>query len=101
MKDKLVWITALIFFVAGDMITTYIGLSLPFIGEAGPIAAPLYASYGFVSLITLKAVFTGCMYLLWRQIDSLSRIGIPLGLALVGFVVTLWNGYQIALILML
>jgi len=95
MKDKAVWIGVILFFVVGDIATTYIGLSLPFIGEAGPVAAPLYYSYGFGSLILLKVGFTGFMYLLWRQIGSLSRIGIPLGLATVGLFATVWNGYQI------
>ena len=100
MRDKAIWITVLLFFVVGDVLTTYIGLSLPFIGEAAPIAAPLYYSYGFLLLILLKVGFTGGMYLLWRQIDSLSRIGIPLGLALVGLVVTVWNSIVIANILL-
>jgi len=100
MRDKAVWIAVLIFFVVGDILTTYIGLSLPFIGEASPIAGPLYYSYGFLPLILLKVGFTGGMYLLWRQIDSLSRMGIPLGLALVGLFATVWNSIQIGMVLM-
>ena len=75
----------------GDLITTGFGVASGGIAEAGPIAAPIIHRYGFLGMILLKLVVMGLAFSLWKLVPSPARIGIPLGLATVGVLVTAWN----------
>ena len=85
------WILTVAFFVFGDLVTTAVGVASGGIAEAGPIAAPIIHRYGFLSMIPLKLVVMGLAFSLWKLVPSPARIGIPLGLATVGVLVTGWN----------
>lgn len=85
------WVIAVLFFGGGDVATTIIGLGMAGPVEAGPLPGILIELYGPIAIILVKLlVFTGS-YLAWRMTPEPYRLGIPLGLGLVGIVVTAWN----------
>lgn len=85
------WSVTIVFFGVGDLITTRIGLSIDRVIETGPIAAIAYQQFGLVSMVPLKfAVLVGA-YIAWLHVPAPHNIGIPLGLAVLGVLVTLWN----------
>lgn len=86
-----VWSLAILFYGIGDITTTFIGLSITGIVEVGPVAAPLLRKFGFQFMIVLKAVFfAGCL-LCWRLAPDPPAVGIPLGLSILGILVSVWN----------
>lgn len=99
-KEIKPWVGVLIFWIMGDLLTTYIGLQLGLI-ENGPVAQ-IVLNRGFEALIFFKLVFTSVMfmpYAYFRIKDKLFAIGIPVGLTLIGSFATLWNSYLILLVL--
>ena len=85
------WIAALLLYGFGDLITTTVGLAQRGIVEVGPVANPVVEAYGTPGLVVLKSATLVGSYLAWRLVPPPHRIGIPLGLAFVGIVVTGWN----------
>lgn len=85
------WIVALLWYGVGDLLTTTVGLSQQGLAESGPVAAPVVDAYGALGLVVLKSGLLAGGYAAWRVVPGPHRIGIPLGLAIVGFVVTTWN----------
>jgi hypothetical protein len=98
-KDRQVWIAAIVLYGIGDTITTFLGVSIGGVAEAGPIAGPLMEGYGRSGLIGVKAVVFPVFYVVWRLLRTPGRVAVPLALALVGGVVTVWNLLVIASIL--
>lgn len=93
------WLGALVFFVVGDVVTTGVGLSLGPIVEIGPVVGPLLRTYGLGVMLALKAaVLAGC-YCLYRCVPRPHDVGVPLGLALLGVLVTGWNLTLMAIVL--
>ena len=92
------WVIAVLFYGLGDAATTGIGVHTAEVVEAGPFVAPLLEQYGLGIIIALKAGILGGMYLLWRHIPQPQRLGVPLGLAVVGVSVTTWNASLLAVI---
>lgn len=85
------WILAVLFFGIGDVVTTGVGLELAGVVEVHPVAAALFQQSTVATMVALKSIaFAGC-YLLWRVAPSPSSVGVPLGLAVLGVTVTLWN----------
>jgi len=89
------WVLAVCFYVVGDSVTTVLGLGTPGISEAGPVAAVFLHEFGFSSLIALKMGIVGGGYALWTVLRGSHRRTIPLALATVGVVATLWNLYTL------
>ncbi len=89
--DTRLWIAAFILYGIGDTVTTMWGLSTGGVAEAGPIAAPLIASYGPYVLLVVKAATFIVFYGIWRVLRTPGRIAVPLALAAVGGIVTAWN----------
>lgn len=85
------WIAALLLYGFGDLITTTVGLSHHDIVEVGPVAQPIVGAYGTLGLAVLKSATLFGSYLVWRLVPPPHRVGIPLGLAIVGIAVTGWN----------
>ena len=85
------WILAIVFFGIGDLVTTYVGLSLGRAVEVGPVAVIASKQFGIAVLLPLKLLTFGLAYLLWRVTPRPYRIGVPLGLAILGIMVTVWN----------
>ena len=90
---RTLWVLAVGFFLVGDLVTTSIGVSTGQIAEVGPLADPIVSRYGVSGMVALKFVVVGGSYLVWTLLPSPERVGIPLGLLLVGALVTAWNGF--------
>lgn len=93
------WAMAVLFFGIGDVVSTVIGLNAGGLAEVGPLVAPIIEAYGVASLIGLKVATFGLCYLLWRFTPRPHRIGVPLGLATLGVLVTAWNVSLILLVI--
>lgn len=85
------WILAVVFFGLGDVVTTAVGLSVGHLVEVGPIAAPVIERYGITALVGLKLVAFAVCVAVWRWAPRPSSVGVPLGLATFGILVTGWN----------
>jgi len=85
------WLVALLLYGLGDLVTTVVGVAQPGIGEIGPVAGPVLDAYGTSGLVLLKSGTLAASYAVWRFLGAPHRVGIPLGLAVVGLVVTSWN----------
>lgn len=94
------WIGALLFFGLGDLLTTVVGLMGGRVAEAGPLAAALVERYGLGVLGMLKIAAIGVCYALWRLIPRPYAVGTPLGLAVLGMLVTGWNSLILLLSVM-
>lgn len=93
------WLLACVFFGVGDVLTTGIGVGIGGVAESNPFVAPLLQQYGFSALGALKLGMLGGCYLVWRQLSQPHCVGIPLGLTVVGVVVTAWNFHIVVLAL--
>lgn len=85
------WVLAVLAFGAGDLATTLMGLNVAGVTEVGPVAGPLFSSLGPAGVVALKLVSLVGFYGIWRLIPHPHAVGVPLGLAAVGIVVTCWN----------
>lgn len=92
------WIAALLLYGLGDLVTTTVGLSQQGLDEIGPVAGPVIDAYGTPGLVVLKSGTLVGSYAAWRLLGPPHRVGIPLGLAVVGLVVTAWNSVLIWLV---
>ncbi|EMA70025.1 hypothetical protein [Halorubrum kocurii] len=94
-SPQALWTLAVAFFVVGDLLTTSIGVSSGQIAEVGPLGEPIVSRYGIPGMVALKLVVVGCSRLAWRLAPTPDRIGIPLGLVVVGILVTFWNFFVV------
>jgi len=93
------WVAAVAFFGVGDLTTTTIGLGLAGVVEAGPVVGPAVDRYGIAGIGLMKLLVLGGSYGLWRAVPAPHRLGVPLGIAVVGVAVTGWNTAIIAVAL--
>lgn len=91
-RERYLWAVAILFYGVGDVVTTFTGLWVDHVVEAGPIVAVLLQQYHVATLVGLKIVAFACFYGCWRIIPSPYSIGTPLSLAVMGVLVTIWNG---------
>lgn len=84
------WIGAVLFFGIGDVATTAVGLSVGAI-EAHPILGHVVEEYVLLAMVPLKAGAFALCYGVWCLSPPRLRVGVPLGLTLVGLIVTAWN----------
>jgi hypothetical protein len=85
------WSMAIAFFGGGDLLTTAVGLSFERPVEAGPVTSIAIDQFGLPIVVPLKVLTLVLAYLLWRRTPTPYRIGVPLGLATLGVLVTVWN----------
>jgi len=85
------WILVIVFFGVGDLVTTMLGLTIGSSTEANPLVAMLVDQYGVFVLLPLKIAMIGGCYVGWRQLPLPHPVVVPLVLALLGIVVTIWN----------
>ena len=85
------WVIAVLSFGVGDVVTTGIGLGVPGVTEVGPVVASYVGWHPFAAIVGVKLVVFGGALLLWMSVPRPHRVGVPLGLFLVGTVVTVWN----------
>ncbi|MFT4945699.1 MAG: hypothetical protein ACI9K3_001649 [Halovenus sp.] len=92
------WLLAILLYVCGDVLTTAVGLWYTPLVEVGPLPEFLLVEFGVGAVAGLKlgilALFAG----VWRLLPRPVSAGVPLGLSLVGYLVTLWNGTLIVLV---
>jgi hypothetical protein len=89
------WLVAVLGFVIGDVVTTSVGLGVAGVSEANPVAVHLF-DHSLLAALAVKLGFVGGYYLLWWYASPPHRKGIPLSLAVLGVVVTIWNVHVIA-----
>lgn len=87
------WLIALLGFGVGDVLTTMIGLSAGHLVEVGPFVAPMINHFGVTALVGLKVASFVLAGLLWLATPRPHAVGVPLGLATLGVLVTGWNTY--------
>lgn len=85
------WASAMLFFVVGDVVTTSVGLGLDQIVELGPLVGLILARYGIAAMVVVKVAVVGACYLAYCRVPDPHDTGIPLGLAVLGVLVTAWN----------
>jgi hypothetical protein len=95
-NTRLWWYGAIVFFLVGDLVTTFAGLQLRTIVEASPLAAWLINDHGLFLIVPLKLAVVCGFYGFYRVVPDPHNLGVPLGLCALGFVVTVWNGAVIA-----
>lgn len=93
--ERALWVAAVLLYGVGDTVTTFWGLSTGGVAEAGPIAGPAMEVYGRFALLPVKAVVFGGFYLVWRSVQTSGRVAVPLALAVVGGIVSVWNLFVI------
>lgn len=91
LAQPLLWAVAILFFGVGDAITTTLGLGMNGIYEMGPISSTLLDRYGLLSMPVVKIAIFGWFYVVWKLTPRPYRVGVPLGLSIVGVLVVWWN----------
>lgn len=90
-SNSVLWLTSVALYGAGDVITTYYGISYAGRSEQNTIPSMILSHYGWIALLLLKVLFILGAFLVWRQINRRVRVGIPIGLSLVGAIVIAVN----------
>lgn len=94
--ERALWILAVLLYGVGDTVSTLIGLSFGNVAEAGPLAAPAISTFGYPGLFGLKVVVFVSFVGVWSVLYTPARVAVPLALATVGGVVTVWNTVVVA-----
>lgn len=89
------WILAVLTFGMTDIITTYIGLATGVAYEASPLAAAIFGDHRFGFIYVAKAAVFVLFFLIWRFVPTPYNVSIPLGLLILGVMITAWNTYVI------
>ncbi|MFW5963322.1 MAG: hypothetical protein ACOCQM_00555 [Natronomonas sp.] len=97
-SHSILWALAVLFFGVGDVVTTSVGLGVEGLFESGPVTSVLVERYGLGGMVASKTLIFGGCFLCWRVVQRPYRVGVPLGLALLGVSVTGWNLYLLALV---
>lgn len=95
--SRVLWVVTAIGFVGGDLLTTAVGLSGGSVAEVGPLAVHFIEWFGLGAMIPLKLLALGLCLLIWRAVPKPHDVGVPLGLAVFGVLVTVWNTYVLFL----
>ncbi|MBX0297860.1 hypothetical protein [Haloarcula nitratireducens] len=85
------WILALLLFGLGDIVTTALGLHVAGVVETHPIAQVFFQYSVLGTMGALKLAVFGGFYGIWKLVPRPHSLGIPLGLAVLGGIVTSWN----------
>jgi hypothetical protein len=91
------WLLAILLYVCGDILTTAVGLQYTPLEEASPLPQYLLGEFGVGAVAGLKLGIVGLFVGLWRVLPRPVSAGVPLGLAAVGYAITLWNATLIVL----
>lgn len=89
--EGLLWLVAALFFGLADAATTGFGLSTALVAERSPTVGHAVEQNGMAAVLFLKLAVFAVAYALWRVVPRPHRVGVPLGLAILGVAVTGWN----------
>jgi len=90
--DDSLWIAAIALFGVGDLVTTvYFIVEFGAVESHPIVAAGLEAAGGLWILAPWKGAAIAVFYGMYRITPDSMAIGVPLGLALLGAVLTVWN----------
>lgn len=98
--ERPAWTVALGTWVLGDLATTGVGLSLG-AAEANPLADSLIGALGPWVLIPVQLLALGVFGAAWwmlRERDRIERVGIPIGLSILGTLIVANNLAVIAVL---
>lgn len=98
-REYYLWGCAVLFFGVGDLVTTGVGLQFDQLIEVGPLTAPIIKQYGLSAMVSLKALAFACCAGLWWYTPRPYNVGVALGLAVFGIIVTAWNLALLALLI--
>lgn len=90
-NEQLFWISAILFYGFGDIVTTLVGLRLPGITEGGPFVTVIVDQHGPGFIYVVKVTTITLFYFLWRVTPRSYRVGVPIGVSIVGISTTIWN----------
>ena len=99
--DWQLWFIAVLCFGIGDVVTTSIGLRLAGVTEMHPLAVHAFQYSTLGAMVVLKSIVFGSCYLLWKWTPRPHCMGVPLGLAILGMIITVWNLQVLLLALIL
>lgn len=89
------WVIAIAFYGVGDVATTIAFIEAGIAeGEAHPVAAVGIEAVGTWILVVWKAAALALLFGVYRLVERVapsSAVGVPLGTALLGMALTLWN----------
>lgn len=94
---RCLWLVVVLLYVVGDVLTTTVGLRYTTLQESSSLPSYLLVEFGAWMMTVLKLGALGLFVGLWRVMPHPVSYGVPLGLALVGYAVTLWNTTLITL----
>lgn len=97
LDDARLWLIAVLFFGIGDVVTTSLGLWVAGVIEMHPIAAYAFQHSVFWAMAVLKGIAFASCYLLWKWTPRPYCVGVPLGLVILGAVITVWNFHVLLL----
>lgn len=97
LDDAQLWLIAVLFFGIGDVVTTSLGLWVAGVIEMHPIAAYAFQHSVFWAMTVLKGIALASCYLLWKLTPRPYCVGVPLGLVILGVLITAWNFHVLLL----
>jgi len=92
---RFLWGAAIVFFCAGDAVTTGFGLTLAGVVESHPVSASVLSVGGIAGMVAAKVVVVTIAFAFYRHADPKFRSAIPLSLAMFGGVIV---GVNVAVI---
>jgi hypothetical protein len=86
------WGVGIVFFGVADLVSTFVGLyGFERAVEASPVVAALVHRFGLMTFPILKIGSFVLFYAVWRVVPRPYCVGVPLALATLGVLVTVWN----------
>lgn len=89
--ENILWGTAAATYGFGDVITTAAGVKLPGVVEAHPLLESIIERYGVGGLTVMKFLTMIGFYGMYQKVDEDYKVGVPMGLTVVGSGVTVMN----------
>ena len=92
---SLLWVAAVSTFGIGDVVTTHIGMQQTGVYEAHPLSDLILESTGSGGMVVWKAAtILGFYVVSQRYVPEEWRMGVPLGLTILG-VLIVWNNLRV------
>lgn len=66
MKNRVLWIGVIVFYILGDFTTTYVAIEYAGLAEQNPFMVPLLQKYGYSSLLFSKMPAIALGYFFYR-----------------------------------